>query len=127
MKYFVVDSFTDELFRGNPAGVCVLDKWKSDNLLQKIAFENNLAETAFIVKNDNLYDLRWFSPETEIDLCGHATLASTFILKNYYDKNCNFFSFSTKSGILTVTFIENSGLYELDFLHGNQKKLKLME
>jgi len=66
MKYFVVDAFTDELFRGNPAGVCILDKWLDDCLLQNIAFENNLAETAFIVKNSSQYELRWFTPETEI-------------------------------------------------------------
>jgi PhzF family phenazine biosynthesis protein len=80
MKYFVVDAFAEELFKGNQAGVCILDKWIDDNLLQNIASENNLAETAFIVKNGQQYDLRWFTPEVEIDLCGHATLASAFIL-----------------------------------------------
>ncbi|MDR0301596.1 MAG: PhzF family phenazine biosynthesis protein [Treponema sp.] len=115
MKYFVVDAFTDELFKGNPAGVCLLDKWADDSLLQSIAFENNLAETAFVVKNDSGYDLRWFTPETEIDLCGHATLASAFIITNFVDKNTHFTSFSTKSGILTVNFVKENELYEMDF------------
>ncbi|MDR2943019.1 MAG: PhzF family phenazine biosynthesis isomerase, partial [Treponema sp.] len=96
MKYFVVDAFTEELFKGNQAGVCILDKWKDDELLQNIASENNLAETAFVVKNGQQYDLRWFTPEVEIDLCGHATLASAFILSNFFDKNNNLFSFQTK-------------------------------
>ena len=75
MKYFVVDAFTDELFKGNPAGICILEKWLDNKLLQNIAYENNLAETAFIVKNNSQYDLRWFTPKTEIELCGHVTLA----------------------------------------------------
>jgi PhzF family phenazine biosynthesis protein len=103
------------LFKGNPAGVCILDKWIDDNLMQSIAFENNLAETAFVVKNDSQYELRWFTPETEMDLCGHATLASAFIINNFVDKNNHFMSFSTKSGILTVKFIKENELYEMDF------------
>jgi len=114
MKYFVADAFTDELFRGNPAGVCLPDKWPDDQLMQNIAFENNLAETAFIVKKDNLYELRWFTPETEMDLCGHATLAGAFIIKNFVD-NSDSISFDTKSGILTVNYIREKDLYEMDF------------
>ena len=90
MKYFVVDSFTEELFKGNPAGVCLLEKWLPDDLLQNIAAENNLAETAFAVKQADQYELRWFTPETEMDLCGHATLATAFVITNFIDKNCNF-------------------------------------
>lgn len=113
MKYFVVDAFTDEMFKGNPAGVCFLDTWLEDDFLQNIAAENNLAETAFVVKKDNRYDLRWFTPDVEIDLCGHATLASAYILMNYFEKNINTISFYTKSGILTVK--KNIDLYEMDF------------
>ena len=113
MKYFVVDTFADELFRGNPAGVCILDQWPDDALMQNIAFENNLAETAFVVKNASHYDLRWFTPETEMDLCGHATLASAFIISNFIDKGISDMSFSTKSGILVVT--KKNELYEMDF------------
>ena len=115
MRYFVVDAFADELFRGNPAGVCILDNWVDDNLLQNIASENNLAETAFVVQNGSQYDLRWFTPEVEIDLCGHATLASAFIIINFFDKNNHFLSFNTKSGILTVNFNKINDLYEMDF------------
>ena len=103
MKYFVVDAFTDELFKGNPAGICILEKWLDNELLQNIAFENNLAETAFIVKNNSQYDLRWFTPKTEIELCGHATLASAYIIKNFIKDN-DFLTFNTKSGILTVLY-----------------------
>ena len=115
MKYFVVDAFTEELFKGNSAGVCILDKWIGDEILQSIAFENNLAETAFIVKKDSRYELRWFTPETEIDLCGHATLASAFVITNFIDKDADSLSFNTKSGILTVKADKESELYEMDF------------
>ena len=115
MKYFVVDAFADELFTGNPASVCILDKWIDDNLLQNIASENNLAETAFVVQNGSQYDLRWFTPEVEMDLCGHATLASAFVINNFVDKNNLFISFNTKSGILTVNHNEINELYEMDF------------
>ena len=79
---YQADAFTDELFGGNPAAVCPLTEWLPDELMQKIAVENNLAETAFFVKNENGFLLRWFTPEFEIDLCGHATLASAHILYN---------------------------------------------
>jgi PhzF family phenazine biosynthesis protein len=115
MKYFVVDAFAEELFRGNPAGVCILDKWIDDNILQNIAFENNLAETAFVVRNGERSDLRWFTPEIEIDLCGHATLASAFIVMNFIDRSSNSVSFNTRSGILTVCANKDNDLYEMDF------------
>jgi len=115
MKYFIVDAFTEELFKGNQAGVCILDKWVNDKLLQNIASENNLAETAFLVKNGQQYDLRWFTPEVEIDLCGHATLASAFILSNFFDTKNNLFSFKSKSGIITVSVNRENELYEMDF------------
>src|ERR1700709_1768099 len=77
---YQADAFTDKLFGGNPAAVCPLDAWLPDETMQKIAVENNLAETAFFVKNESGYKLRWFTSEYEIDLCGHATLASAHIL-----------------------------------------------
>jgi PhzF family phenazine biosynthesis protein len=123
MKYFVVDAFTDEMFKGNPAGVCILTNWLEDELLQNIAAENNLAETAFIVKNEKNYNLRWFTPKTEIDLCGHATLASAFIIMNYLDKNNGIISFNTKSGILTVK--NKTELYELDFPSRKTNKVEI--
>ena len=85
MKYklYQVDTFTKKLFGGNPAAICPLNEWLDDNLLQKIAMENNLAETAFYVKRDNHYEIRWFTPKVEVDLCGHATLAAAFVLFNH--------------------------------------------
>ena len=73
MKYYIVDAFTDEVFRGNPAGVCLLESPIPDEIMQKIAFENNLAETAFVTKEGEAFRLRWFTPDVEIDLCGMAT------------------------------------------------------
>ena len=82
IKTYQVDAFTDKLFSGNPAAICVLATWLSDELMQSIAFENNLAETAFVVPNGNDFEIRWFTPIVEVDLCGHATLASAFVLFN---------------------------------------------
>ncbi|WP_330617900.1 PhzF family phenazine biosynthesis protein [Mobilitalea sibirica] len=113
MKYYVVDAFTKEPFHGNPAGVCLLEEWLSDTLMQNIAYENNLAETAFLVKRDGYYDLRWFTPEVEIDLCGHATLGSAFVLMNYVDTTMKQVKFHTKSGLLSVN--RNEDIFTLDF------------
>ena len=102
MKYYVVDVFTDKVFGGNPAGVCLLDEWQPDETLQNIAMENNLSETAFLVKRGGHYDLRWFTPVLEIDLCGHATMGSAFILFSFVETDANILEFHTQSGILTV-------------------------
>lgn len=79
-KIYQVDAFTSELFGGNPAAICPLETWLPDKVMRKIAMENNLSETAFYVKNEESYDIRWFTPTVEVDLCGHATLASAFVL-----------------------------------------------
>ena len=79
-KIYQVDAFTDQLFGGNPAAVCPLDEWLDNNLLLKIAMENNLSETAFYVKRNNHYEIKWFTPTVEVNLCGHATLATAFVL-----------------------------------------------
>ena len=113
MKYYVVDTFTDTLFSGNPAGVCVLDEPISPAVMQKIAQENNLPETAFVIKAENGYHLRWFTPNFEVDLCGHATLGTAFVLANFVEPGVDNFHFSTQSGPLLVTKSEN--LYEMDF------------
>jgi len=102
MKYFIVDVFTDKVFGGNPAGVCLLDEWLADGVMQNIAMENNLSETAFLVKRDGFYDLRWFTPEIEIDLCGHATMGSAYVLFNFVETAAEVLSFHTQSGVLTV-------------------------
>lgn len=113
MKYFVVDAFAEKVFEGNPAGVCIMNDWISDELMQKIAIENNLSETAFAVKESDIYRLRWFTPGGEINLCGHATLATAFIILNYYEKQLETVKFNTISGELTVN--KQDELYELDF------------
>lgn len=102
MKYFVVDAFSDVLFGGNPAGICLLEQPLETAVMQNIAFENNLSETAFVIKRDGYYDLKWFTPEVEIDLCGHATLGSAFVLMNFVDTAMQTVDFQTLSGKLTV-------------------------
>ncbi|MGX1928206.1 PhzF family phenazine biosynthesis protein [Flagellimonas sp. 2504JD4-2] len=114
-KIYQIDAFTDHVFGGNPAAVCVLDHWLDDGLMQKIAQENNLAETAFAVKSAEGYELRWFTPEVEVDLCGHATLATAYVLFNYYVVPENTIKFhSPRSGELIVDK-SSDGLLTLDF------------
>ena len=113
MKQYVVDAFTDKVFSGNPAAVCVLDEPISEELMMNITKENNLSETAFAVKKGDAYDLRWFTPGGEIDLCGHATLGTAFVIMEYYEKNLKEIAFDTKSGRLSV--IKKGELYEMDF------------
>lgn len=101
--FYQIDAFTDKLFHGNPAGVCMLEEWLDDEMMQNIAAENNLAETAFVVKNGDLYEIRWFTPTVEVDLCGHATLASAHVLFKYYPGKENLIEFySPRSGKLLV-------------------------
>ena len=102
MEYYIVDVFTEAVFSGNPAGVCLLESWLPDEILQNIAMENNLSETAFLVKRDSHYDLRWFTPELEVDLCGHATMGSAYVLFRFKDKNADILSLHTQSGVLAV-------------------------
>tara|TARA_B100001059_G_C17711181_1_gene515573 strand:+ start:239 stop:1021 length:783 start_codon:yes stop_codon:yes gene_type:complete len=126
MKFdiFFVDAFSSELFSGNPAAVIFSDL-NDDVLMQKIAAENNLSETAFInIKSDANY-IRWFSPTTEVNLCGHATLASAFIYFNYIDSSATEISFQSASGILKVT--NASDKYELDFPKDNFKQVDQIE
>ena len=113
VKQYIVDAFTDKPFSGNPAAVCVLEQWPSEKFMMELARENNLSETAFIVKEENGYHLRWFTPGTEVELCGHATLASAYVILNYYEKNCSEVKFNTLSGELTI--YRNGNLYEMDF------------
>ncbi len=111
---YQVDAFTSRLFAGNPAAVCPLETWLPDEQMQAIAAENNLAETAFFVRNGNgSYHLRWFTPQVEVDLCGHATLASAFVVLNDISPSADSVRFETKSGTLTVT--REGDLFSLDF------------
>jgi len=100
---YQADAFTSALFGGNPAAVCPLQDWLSDDLMQKIAVENNLSETAFLVKENGDYHIRWFTPGTEVKLCGHATLASAHILFTLLGHEGNSITFHSKSGPLQVT------------------------
>ncbi|SHA23928.1 Uncharacterized isomerase yddE, PhzC-PhzF family [Bathymodiolus thermophilus thioautotrophic gill symbiont] len=89
LTLYQIDAFANKLFKGNPAAICPLDKWLPDELMQSIAHENNLSETAFFVPIDSTYEIRWFTPTCEVDLCGHATLAAAFVLFNileYHNK-----------------------------------------
>nr|AIA17159.1 Phenazine biosynthesis-like protein [uncultured bacterium] len=103
LTIYQVDAFTKEVFKGNPAAVCPLEEWLPEETMQRIALENNLAETAFFVKKGDVYEIRWFTPLTEIDLCGHATLASGFVLFELLKAEDSLVKFhSHKSGELTV-------------------------
>ena len=114
INIYQVDAFTSKVFSGNPAAVCILDQWIDDRLLQSIAAENNLSETAFLVQTGNGFDLRWFTPVTEVALCGHATLASAFVLfvcRGWPGENIRFQT--RKSGQLIVS--KRDGLLDMDF------------
>ncbi|MBR2520849.1 MAG: PhzF family phenazine biosynthesis protein [Oscillospiraceae bacterium] len=112
MKQYIVDAFTNKPFSGNPAAVCVMDRWPSDSSMMLLAMENNLSETAFIVKESDAYRLRWFTPGTEVELCGHATLASSFVIMNYIEPGSGTVRFSTLSGPIIVR--RKGSLYEMD-------------
>jgi PhzF family phenazine biosynthesis protein len=124
LKIYQLDAFTDKIFCGNPAAVCPLDKWLPDEVMQNIAMENNLAETAFFVKNNERFEIRWFTPTVEVDLCGHATLASAAVIYNYQNYKGDVITFiSQRSGILTVTKKEN--LLTLDFPSDKFERVEL--
>ena len=102
MKYFVVDAFAEHVFGGNPAGVCVLEKPMDAELMQRIAAENNLSETAFVYRREmGKYDLKWFTPKAEIDLCGHATLGTAYVVANFVDRE--------------LTVVRKGAYFEMDF------------
>ena len=114
LRYFVVDAFTNQPFAGNPAAVVPLEEWKDDQWLQNVAMEMNLAETAYLVPNATGYDLRWFTPKVEVDLCGHATLASAIVLTHLGKlADESDVSFSTRSGILRAE--RHGSRFQLDF------------
>jgi PhzF family phenazine biosynthesis protein len=113
IPYYHVDSFTSEVFAGNPAGVCVLSAFLADSIMQKIAIENRHSNTAFVVpRADGDFDLRWFTPKVEDDLCGHATLASAYVLALRQHSMWPV-RFHTRSGVLTIA--QNQASFEMDF------------
>ena len=113
LQLFQADAFASSLFKGNPAAVVPLTEWLTDELMQQIAVENNLSETAFFVPENDHFRIRWFTPKSEVNLCGHATLATAHILFNEMNFPGELISFSSKSGILTVRKIEDK--LQLDF------------
>ncbi len=122
IQLFQIDAFTENVFGGNPAAVCPLKEFLEPELLQKIATENNLPETAFFTKNSFGFDIRWFTPETEIDLCGHATLAAAHVLFNHYGFNKKQVVFDSKSGTLKVT--KKGDMLCLDFPANNPDRVE---
>jgi len=122
IKMYQVDAFTDRLFSGNPAAVCILDEWISDELMQSIANENNLAETSFVVPKGQDFEIRWFTPAVEVDLCGHATLASAYVIFNILDYPGNNIRFHSRvSGLLSVE--KTDEMLFLDFPTDKLEKL----
>ena len=113
MKQYIIDAFTDRVFSGNPAAVCLPGRWPEDALMQKIAIENNLSETAFAVRDGGDWQLRWFTPAGEIDLCGHATLATAFAILTKEEPTQDAVRFHTRSGLLTVR--RSGDYFEMDF------------
>ena len=113
IPYYQIDAFASSLFAGNPAGVCLLTDWLADTILQSIAAENNLAETAFVVQRDSFFDLHWFTPSLEMDLCGHATLAPAHVIFRHLGYRASVVRFQTRAGMLTVS--RDGDLLTLDF------------
>lgn len=125
MKQYVVDAFSDKVFGGNPAAVCVMDNWLSDEIMMKITRENNLSETAFAVKEGEDYRLRWFTPGGEIDLCGHATLATAYVITKFIEPEITEVRFQTLSGLLVV--VRKGDFLEMDFPSYELKKIDVTE
>jgi len=113
VRYFQINAFTSSAFGGNPAGVCVLEHWLSDELLSRIAAENKLSETAFFTKEEDSFHLRWFTPTIEVDLCGHATLATAHALFSELGHEAAPLTFKTRSGVLGAQ--KRRDFIELDF------------
>ncbi|MBT1165587.1 PhzF family phenazine biosynthesis protein [Bifidobacterium simiarum] len=109
IKQYVVDAFTDQVFKGNPAAVCLPESWPSDELMASIAMENRFSETAFAVREPEGWRLRWFTPGGEIDLCGHATLGTAYVILRFVEPDADVVRFRTMSGVLTVTRRRGSG------------------
>lgn len=123
IQIFQVDAFTNKIFKGNPAAVCPLQNWLPDELMQNIALENNLSETAFFVKKGNVFEIRWFTPTVEVDLCGHATLATAHVLFNHLDYKHDMIFLKSKSGDLRVR--KDEELLWLDFPAGFYEKVNI--
>ncbi|MEM9673129.1 MAG: PhzF family phenazine biosynthesis protein [Bacteroidota bacterium] len=124
LDIYQVDAFTNKVFGGNPAAVCPLEEWIHPTIMQSIAAENNLAETAFFVRKGGIYEIRWFMPHDEIDLCGHATLASAHVIFNYLQPDLEIIHFSSQSGTLRAEKSENGNIV-LDFPSRPPNKIEI--
>ncbi|KTD08211.1 PhzF family phenazine biosynthesis protein [Legionella jamestowniensis] len=125
IEIFQIDAFTDKIFHGNPAAVCLLNEWLNDELMQAIAVENNLSETAFVIEDQKGFHIRWFTPRGEINLCGHATLAAGFVLHELEKCRGDNVNFSSLSGPLAVR--QKGNRYTLDFPRLTYQLLKSPE
>ena len=125
MRQFIVDAFTEKIFSGNPAAVCVVEDFPPDNLMQSIARENNFSETAFAVKTGTSYRLRWFTPAAEVDFCGHATLATAFVILTQLEQDLSAVEFQTLSGKFTV--VRKGKLFEMNFPAYEPKKIPVTD
>lgn len=125
MKQYIVDAFTDKVFSGNPAAVCVMKEWITDELMMEITKENNLSETAFAVKEGLDYKLRWFTPGGEINLCGHATLATAYVITKFVEPELLKINFHTLSGILAVE--KKDDIFIMDFPEYELKSVKISD
>ncbi|CAM2909185.1 PhzF family phenazine biosynthesis protein [Legionella worsleiensis] len=125
IEFFQIDAFTDKVFHGNPAAVCFLEEWLNDELLLAIAAENNLSETAFVIDSDNGYHIRWFTPNGEIPLCGHATLAAAFVLFESKKRAADHITFHSLSGQLSV--LKRKDRLTLDFPRLNYARSEATE
>ena len=125
MQQYIVDAFTDKPFSGNPAAVCLLPEWPEAGWMRNMAMENNLSETAFLVPGGKSYRLRWFTPETEVGLCGHATLASAFVVLNFLEPEAEKVEFITGEGVLPVR--RSGELYAMDFPRIPQREIPVTE
>ena len=125
MRQFIVDAFTEKIFGGNPAAVCVVEDFPPEELMLNIARENNLSETAFVAKAGNFYRLRWFTPAVEIDFCGHATLATAYVILTQVEKNLPAVEFETLSGKFTVE--RKGNMFEMNFPAYVSKKIPVTD
>lgn len=125
MRQYIVDAFAERVFEGNPAAVCVLERWPGEELMMSITRENNLSETAFAVPEGDGWRLRWFTPGGEIDLCGHATLAAAYVIGRFIDPEVEEIRFYTLSGLLTVR--RRGELLEMEFPAYQLKRLEVTD
>lgn len=125
MRQYIIDAFADHVFEGNPAAICVLDRWPEDSLMQKIAKENCLPETAFAVPEGDGYRLRWFAPSQEVDLCGHATLAAAYVINRFIAPGVQRIVFQTLGGEIVVE--QKGDLLEMAFPAYTLKQLEVTD